>query len=612
MEKALVLTNRQFSRFQSFQYQAHDLCTTFRGKRAEVEELLGELISFEQWMLETFRGAGTDGAWLTECRVIRAAGREAHAMAIDEFLDLANHRIKRLLQKKEIDILTDRLDFVLLPSGSRAIQTGDGSGILEHPRFEPRLDLLIAALVRRGIGTDTMILRTGTLLPNQMRQESYTLLELPDIQREVLVCNQVGEATFVIRRHLGAPAYSRHTKEELQTLPGVVRIVCHEETQWLDEVCTALLADAELRYVNVRDLEAVRREIVQHVTPAQWVTFKQRQKLSFKIAGKGLVALATLFGVPGNPCSYHTDHLFLGAQIFGVDDPVIAKALAEKEALKHEQSALGSDLKHWRSQIKAHCTAEQWVEMTQAQKLNFKISGKGLVAIAALFNVPGHPLNNRADHIRLGVAVFGAEDPSIAKALAEHEKLQEEQVTLGKDLDKWRAAVRKQCPTVQQWVVMTRRQKANFTVAGKGLYALGTLFCVSGSPIDQHLNQLHLGVAIFGGDDPVIVEAMREEAEHRQKRSIAEAEAQELGKDLDRWRKKVLEQTTPHQWVMMEREQKQAFTVAGKGLKALARLFNVSGNSRDDFLACLRLGAAIFGEDDPEIVQAMRELDEKG
>jgi hypothetical protein len=65
------------------------------------------------------------------------------------------------------------------------------------------------------------------------------------------------------------------------------------------------------------DPEKWRGEIQKTCTPGQWVKMTVKEKYAFHVHGKGLSALARIFGIEGNPVGYHSVHLELGARIFG-------------------------------------------------------------------------------------------------------------------------------------------------------------------------------------------------------------------------------------------------------------------------------------------------------
>jgi hypothetical protein len=154
-----------------------------------------------------------------------------------------------------------------------------------------------------------------------VRTEPYVVVEIPGLTREVVVCNEVGEITFVAARRMGPDFYASRTKEALKATDGISTVVYHRREQWLAEVTDLLFSGAEFKRINVRDQEALRLAIVSMdgMSPETWAKMNHKQKPAFQVPGSemGLIALARRFGVKGNPVGYHAIHLQLGVRIFG-------------------------------------------------------------------------------------------------------------------------------------------------------------------------------------------------------------------------------------------------------------------------------------------------------
>jgi hypothetical protein len=63
----------------------------------------------------------------------------------------------------------------------------------------------------------------------------------------------------------------------------------------------------------------LRALITKSYTPETWAKMPREQKSAFQVPGSemGLIALATRFGVKGDPVGSHAIHLELGDNIFG-------------------------------------------------------------------------------------------------------------------------------------------------------------------------------------------------------------------------------------------------------------------------------------------------------
>jgi len=125
---------------------------------------------------------------------------------------------------------------------SRPMRSLDGKGEWKEQQFLNRIFPLITFLQQHEIYTDDLLLWRGVTMPGQMRRIPYILLEIPRIHKQILVCNLVGEATFVMKSLFAPKYFSEHTKESLiDNNPGeVVRIEHRNDQQWLSEIATAL------------------------------------------------------------------------------------------------------------------------------------------------------------------------------------------------------------------------------------------------------------------------------------------------------------------------------------------------------------------------------------
>ena len=63
---------------------------------------------------------------------------------------------------------------------------GNGLRPFEDPKFKERLKNLLLTLSENGIYSDDIILISGDVMNNMMRKESYTIIEIPKLNREVL------------------------------------------------------------------------------------------------------------------------------------------------------------------------------------------------------------------------------------------------------------------------------------------------------------------------------------------------------------------------------------------------------------------------------------------
>jgi hypothetical protein len=160
---------------------------------------------------------------------------------------------------------------------------------------------------------------------------------------------------------------------------------------------TAICQNADstpLAYDKPLTLEDARTLITSQYTPQTWGAMTQKRRKASELGPQqlGLLAIATLFGIDGNPVRNHADHLALGRVIW-------AEAWVEPETL---------DAAGIRPLITSQFTPESWVAMKQKEKQAIKLGPQqlGLYAIATLFGIDGNPVRNHADHLALGRAIW--------------------------------------------------------------------------------------------------------------------------------------------------------------------------------------------------------------
>ena len=102
--------------------------------------------------------------------------------------------IDRVIEKASIK------DQVIVPPDApvRPIVPGNGEGLLEN-KLRPRLKTLLFILEKdNNIDLDDLKIAEGITTNEMMRKEPYYSVEVPSLNRTVLVCNEEGNATFVI------------------------------------------------------------------------------------------------------------------------------------------------------------------------------------------------------------------------------------------------------------------------------------------------------------------------------------------------------------------------------------------------------------------------------
>jgi hypothetical protein len=195
--------------------------------------------------------------------------------SISTFLDNAHDSILRLIQggkaglEEEIENLL-ALGVVVTYSPAVLVETAGtprtgvpGDGEFTQGRYSPRLALLIAGLSRYGIYKEDLTVTVGALRETMMRDEAYVLVEIPKLNKDILVCNQMGEITLVSDRMLGISTYASVNKDDLKSKPGVRAVRFVNEGEWLAAIgqCISEKCAADVRKINVRDYESLRHAV---------------------------------------------------------------------------------------------------------------------------------------------------------------------------------------------------------------------------------------------------------------------------------------------------------------------------------------------------------------
>lgn len=612
----------------------------YNGSEGHYRELMDSLIALEQWMVSTF-GSGANISRLsdeTERTVTERYSPDQTGRTIGDFIDLARDHFAQLMQTQQenenplglLPVLRVRLEGTLLPPGEMPrSQTGNVEG-WKPPEYAPRLQFLIEFLQRHGIFTDDLIIVTGTNTPTMMRQESYILVEIPRIGKEVLVCNQVGEATFVSERMLGRTVYVSSTKEQLVDFPGI-RIIFAEQGQWEGELAAILFGVNEdmSRKINVEDIEHLRQALIQAKPSAKdWLEMSHAEKKCFHIEGKKLQDIAMSFGIECAHTAYSlSTFVLLGKKIYGEEDPILKEAWQRvlqkkaKDALDRARTQeLGEDLEKWKEEVKKSIlAAKEWIEKTKTQKEEIKIAGKGLMALATLFGVNGNPVQSRSTYLQLGKRIYGEGDQALideAKRMKdEQEQRKPERLLaeeLGDDLDKWREEIKKILPTSKEWLEMETPRRKRLRIAGKSPQSLTNLFGVEGSFRDSNVALIELGKKIYGEEDALLQLEWQKLREEEESNVPIRAHAKELGENQELWRQELIKiLPTSKVWLALSKAEKLTLKVVGLGMRAIGRIFGVKMNPLSTRYGYLQLGRKIYGEEDMMLREAWTQMQQK-
>lgn len=297
--------------------------------------------------------------------------------------------------------------------------------------------------------------------------------------------------------------------------------------------------------------ESLCNAIREEFTPQQWMTMTVIQKSQIQVAGLGLIAISRLFNIEGDCVKQTEPHIALGRIIF-VNCP---------EFVLPQQDALRATIRG--SLVASGVTAEKWAVMNQKEKLNFKIEGMGLFALASVFGISGNPSSSHPVHLNLGREIFGVDCE-----------------------EAFRQSIRTLLKTEYSsadWAALKISNLSNVKCNGLAIVGIARLFGISGKIIimNQTLKNA-LGQVLYGAE-------YKEDSEEKTRNEI---------------RRFIIERYTPERWAQLKGEEKKAiqYEQAGKpiGLKKIASLFGVTNDPRGNTKEQIRLGRAIWGNEWPE------------
>ncbi len=601
-----------------------------RGDEEGLNQLITVLSRLEQWMVQTFgdseqKKLGNE----RERRVSQVLdNKKAPGMGVEDYLIMTQRRLERLVQgeltpaeiARQLNILYVHLPHPILRPvpGNNPIQAGSGRGV-EVAAYTPRLQRLLGLLRKNGIYSDDLAILDGILLTNQMRTRSYALVEIPRIGKAVLVCNEIGEATFVSQQLLQRASYGK-TKEELQAIEGVEKINFTTWEEW-DRRITELLLNpdsqpaepitvqgAVRKKVDVRDKERVTNLLLGKYPSSQdWIKLPTKNKRAYIIEEFSVSDLARIFGLKGHPRDKLHDWLQLGACIYGADDAGIQQVLEEEKKRFSAEVEYSHHPQKLCAMIRGEMSAKEWMSKKTRDRWGVRLTTEqwDLTHLARILGVTGNIHQVNLPYYELAAKIFGEENPEIHDRLMreramEHQNLQDKdkQRELGDDVEKWKCAIRAQI-SVEQWIGLSCEERRGIFVHGLGIIRLARILGVRGNPLRWTLDHLELGAQIYGEHDSVLFPLLRQERKKQEQvDQIALAKQKELGKDPEKWRAEILLRTPLEAWMALDSQSKRrAYSLHGLGLRALSGIFQISSKYGpvSSVRAYLELGIKIYG-----------------
>ncbi|MFC1615830.1 hypothetical protein ACFL21_01705 [Patescibacteria group bacterium] len=124
-----------------------------------------------------------------------------------------------------------KLEQVFVPAGVGGINESNGcGGKFEKPGYVNRIALVYEVL--RELGVKKCMLFEGCNHPSMMRELSYQMVVVPELDRVILVCEEHGNQTFVREGITDLPAFFKSTKDELKVNSNVRGIYWQDPGNW--------------------------------------------------------------------------------------------------------------------------------------------------------------------------------------------------------------------------------------------------------------------------------------------------------------------------------------------------------------------------------------------
>ena len=156
-------------------------------------------------------------------------------------------------------------------------------------KTEPRLAMLIAHLRNDGVnGTpvymDDLVITKGKADPSIVRENPYNIVQIPRLNMEVAVCDQVGETTFVKAGTIGFEFWDHMSKDQLKERNDILHVDKNNKDQWWQDISGFLSGNAELseKKINVKswinkkpnlDIELIDESLLTHQRQTgDWLT----------------------------------------------------------------------------------------------------------------------------------------------------------------------------------------------------------------------------------------------------------------------------------------------------------------------------------------------------
>jgi len=238
---AINLNNAQRNLARQLLANSFHAARAYRGTEGQYDRLTETLIMFERYAEDITRKI-TLSHDERETIVTQNIRQPSRPITVQDLLGIAAATFSKRLKTKKIDVLEIETPFHFLPTHGlgASIEIGSGAGF-EKGTPEPRTERLIKLLNQRGIYTDDIVIYRGVTKQGTIRQTPYSIVQIPRLNREVAICDETGQASFVGQGQRGPLFWATHRKDQLDNQTGITRVVHND--QWEARMLELLLTD---------------------------------------------------------------------------------------------------------------------------------------------------------------------------------------------------------------------------------------------------------------------------------------------------------------------------------------------------------------------------------
>ena len=599
----------------------------YKGTEPEVDDVLEHLEILDDWIRHNI--GGSKALSLEEERQLNDVFHTPEKdRTIQGLMDFTHERFEKWLEAsdeneppnvtlEDLNIHTVELDGIILPPQENIKPITPGKIPFEKAPIVPRLAELVAFLNQHEIYTDDIVVLPGKLLPGVMRDETYYIIEIPRLNKEILVCNQVNEATFVIDGIVDRNTLITKNKAQLKEHLGnrMSKITYSNRSYWERRLYEELFEPKSEKdtqegapkkpaigpKVDIPSAEVIKEKLQKKYTAEQFVDMPNKKRRDIEVNGIKMTAISTILGVPGQVLSNNILYLETAERIYGADHPYVKEKLEEAKLNRKMQAELGEDPEKWRKAIKEKITPEEWSRLKGKRIREFNVYGLTLKNLSKIFDFNDYK-ESKHDAYWLGILIFGDDCEELNNAFEVENDKQIIKNVLGRDPEKWREAINKKYPP-KVWMELWRKgQYEQITVHGKKTTFLGAVFgIVHGDDVVsmKHLNKgmvFELSEAIYG---KAKVKQTLEQLEEEDKI--------EQAKQTKKWRRLIKDKYSAEEWMSRGPKKRKEIEVNGLKVIALASKLGLYLDSHSSNLTYYEMAAVIYGENNPHVKQKLQE-----